>query len=119
MNKTIQLTENELKHFIMESVKTVLQESDETDLQNRLMMANNEIKKLSFREPLKPIIDKYFPDFRPYNTEQRDYMWEMMGLPDGYQVLGEIEDGTLIANMKTRELGFSQESSLTIPSRTH
>lgn len=119
MKKTIRLNKSDLKHLIRESVKMVLQESDETDLQSRLMMANNEIKKIGFREPLKPIIDKYFPDFMPYNMEQRDYMWEMMGLPDGYQVLGEIEDGTLIANMKTRELSFSQDSFFTIPNRAH
>jgi hypothetical protein len=46
--------------------------------------------------------------------EQRDYMWERMGLPDGYDVLGEIEYGSLIVNMKTKELSFSEISSYNI-----
>ncbi len=114
MKKIVRLTESDLHNIVKESVKRVLQESSKEDLQNRLMMANDEIKKNGFRVSLKSIIDKYFPDFIPYNMEQRDYMCERMGLPDGYDVLGEIEYGSLIVNMKTKELSFSEISSYNI-----
>ncbi len=114
MKKIVRLTESDLHSIVKESVKRVLQESSKEDLQNRLMMANDEIKKIGFRVSLKSIIDKYFPDFIPYNMEQRDYMWERMGLPDGYDVLGEFEYGSLIVNMKTKELSFSEVSSYNI-----
>lgn len=77
-------------------------------------MANEEIKKLSINKPLKEVINKYFNHFLPYNSEQREYMWERIGLPSGYDAIGEVEYGTLIVNMKTRELYFSEESTLTI-----
>lgn len=85
----------------------------EDDIQSRISKANEEIRQLPWTEGIASVIDKYFPDFQPYSMEQRDHMAEFVD--NGYQPIGETEGGSLVCNMRTREISYSTTSMANIP----